>query len=96
MHALCQDDFGPSRMCTSKEFWLSLNAEAPLLQSAWLHPEVVAGVDFSGAQVFGQGQLSCFGWASTAAIGLVVTTSGKAAGETCLVAKRVTCCVPIQ
>ncbi len=37
MHALCHDDFGPdARMCTSKEFWLSPNAEAPGA-SAWMH-----------------------------------------------------------
>ncbi len=39
MHALCQDDFGAgSRMCTSKEFWLSPNAEAPTVNS-WLHSQ---------------------------------------------------------
>jgi len=104
MHELCQDDFGPnSRMCTSEEFWLSPNAEAPAAD-AWLHPVFLEerSLDFSGVEQ-ANSTLSCAGWTSIgdATPGLVVTTAGKSAvrstfGFSCNVARPVTCCAPIQ
>ena len=36
-HALCQADFGrDSLMCTGEKFWLSPNAEAPMILNYWL------------------------------------------------------------
>ena len=89
MHALCQDDFGPnSRMCTSEEFWLSPNAEAPAAQSSWFLTDGVTGGN----------QHTCNAWTSTTdgIFGLVVTTDGKTGKGGCDVAHPVTCCRQIQ
>ncbi len=99
MHALCQDDFGPdARMCTSEEFWLSPNAEAPTAD-AWLHLTYVGGgADFSGIDAAAS-TLSCSAWtiASSGNRGLVVTTAGKSAPILgCNTPRPVTCCAPIQ
>jgi len=100
MHALCQDDFGPDvRMCTSEEFWLSPNAEAPAAD-AWLHPTLVPGLGDFSAGGGGEAQfMSCNGWRSAfdSSRGLVVTTAGKPdilLG--CDMLRPVTCCAPIQ
>ncbi len=99
MHAFCQDDFGPdARMCTSKEFWLSPNAEAPSAD-AWLHTKpfqttAFSPTDFTG---FANPIENCRGWTITAAgAAAIVTTDGKPAIEGCNLARPVTCCEPIQ
>jgi len=99
MHALCQDDFGPdTRMCTSEEFWLSPNAEAPAAD-AWLHFTYLGtNTDFSGLEGAAS-TLTCGGWKSPSANqrGLVVTTAGKAdLPMGCDMLRPVTCCEPIQ
>ena len=99
MHELCQDDFGlDARMCTSKEFWLSPNAEAPGAD-AWLHTKpfqttAFSPTDFTG---FANPIENCRGWTITAAgAAAIVTTDGKPAIEGCNLARPVTCCEPIQ
>ena len=103
MHALCQDDFGlDSRMCTSEEFWLSPNAEAPAAPAAgaadaWLHIQSLT-VDFAGLAQNppADGSINCRGWTNLDTVTVVVTTDGKPNLATCNVTRPVTCCAPIQ
>ncbi len=91
MHALCQDDFGPNaRMCTSEEFWLSPNAEAPLAD-AWFHSaSQYLNIDFTG---FGNANANCGGWIGPFnGLGYVVTTDGKVGRPQCGTLRPVTCC----
>jgi hypothetical protein len=101
MHALCQDDFGPdARLCTSEEFWLSPNAEAPTVNS-WLHSVGPGGTsDFMASSIT---RKSCQGWATSSdqGTGMVVKPDGKPEFSSllhagCDVARPVTCCAPLQ
>ncbi len=95
MHALCQDDFGPdARMCTSKEFWQSPNADKPA-EDAWLHSDRQGeNIDFTG---LGNRNANCDAWnTNVGGTGIVVTTDGRVAQPSCTVARPVTCCAPIQ
>ena len=96
MHALCQDEFSlDARMCTSKEFWLSPNAEAPSFADAWLHSDRQGSSnDFTGIVI----NFNCLGWsASGFSTGYGVTTAGKPAiGLSCAIDRPVTCCAPAQ
>ena len=99
MHALCQAEveFGPNaRTCTSKEFWLSPNAEIPTTGSAWMMASLVGGdkLDFTGRVR----TTNCSHWNSpnVGTRGLAVTTTGVSLLESCDVPRLVTCCAPIQ
>ncbi len=98
MHALCQDDFGENaRMCTSEEFWLSRNAEAPSTDAAWVHvPFGQSLSDFSGVPT----NDNCFGWSRTPAWGSTIRPNGQlGVAEVdiqCVTARPVTCCTLIQ
>ena len=75
MHALCRDDFGENaRMCTSEEFWLSPNAEAPLVLNSWLHPTRVGNFSFIGIAI-----AHCAAWTTFSAgtAGFVIKPDGK-------------------
>ena len=100
MHALCQDDFGPeARTCTSREFWLSPNAEAHQddLIYTWLHPDrVTNNLDFSGV-VTASDSSSCSAWTRPEDnIRALSVNQGKSRLAACDILRPVTCCAPVQ
>ena len=98
-------EFGAARVCTTKEFMLSINTDEPAA-SAWILSEIV-GVsggapdvqpqctDFSGDSRDCD-QATCNSWAG-GLLGLVVTDAGGGI-ETrqCNLPNPVTCCAPAQ
>jgi len=82
------DACGAARVCTTKEFMLSLNIDMPV-GAAWILPTMVAGtstqcVEFSGLQA-SCSLFSCSGWTNigTASTGMVVTGAGGIATAAC-------------
>ena len=96
----CHGDFGTTaRVCTTKEFILSSDIEAPATIS-WILAEYYdasGGVDYSGKSG-GIGDLSCDSWGGNSRqSALVVQPTGRINKRgPCDDARSVTCCAPAQ
>ncbi len=96
MHAACQNDFGPdARMCTSREYFRSPNAEdvigqnpSAIRREAWIHPTFGSNNDFSGINA-----ATCISWKVTTSSGLTVGDDGIFSNLPCDIDRPVTCCI---
>lgn len=101
---VCQDEFSATyasiRMCTSEEI---LNTpipwQVPATFVAWVHPVYVPigsswGADVSGVIGDTTANLSCNGWSSGSASGLVLTGDGAFSQGACNQSFRIACCAP--
>ena len=89
----CHGDFGTtSRVCTSKEFILSSDIEAPA-SDAWVNPYFIENeIDFSGQD--GPPNGSCNSWGAGGNLGLAIRSNGAFVQATCDNSRSVTCCAP--
>ena len=89
-----------ARVCTTKEFMLSTDIDAPGGDGAWILPEIVAAtgtscVDFSGREDTPCIHFSCSGWGSGGE-GMSVNSDGALVFADCDISRFVTCCGPAQ